>query len=57
VVNNPTRLTKPSYRAPGATEWKEVEWDWALNEIAKRIKSTRDRTFVQKNAKGQVVNR
>ncbi len=45
VVNNPTRITKPRYRAPGATEWKEVEWEWALDEIAKRIKQTRDRTF------------
>ena len=45
LVNNPLRLTKPRYRAPGASEWKEVEWDWALDEIAKRVKSTRDRTF------------
>jgi len=39
------RLTKPKYRAAGATEFKEVEWDWALDEIAKRVKDTRDRTF------------
>jgi len=45
VVNNPTRLTKPMYRAAGATDWKEVEWGWALDEIAKKIKDTRDRTF------------
>lgn len=45
VVNNPSRLTNPRYRAPGAAEWKEVEWDWALDEIAKRVKATRDRTF------------
>jgi len=45
IVNNPLRLTKPKYRARGATEWKEVEWDWALDEIAKRVKNTRDRTF------------
>ncbi len=45
IINNPLRLTKPKYRAPGATEWKDVEWDWALNEIAKRVKDTRDRTF------------
>ncbi len=45
VINNPTRLTKPRYRAPGAAEWKEVEWDWALDEIAKRVKQTRDKTF------------
>ena len=45
LVNNPLRLTKPKYRAPGADEFKEVEWDWALDEIAKRVKDTRDRTF------------
>ncbi len=33
IINNPLRLTKPKYRAPGATEWKDVEWDWALEEI------------------------
>ncbi len=45
IVNNPKRLIKPRYRAAGATEWKEVEWGWALDEIAKRVKDTRDRTF------------
>ncbi len=45
TINNPLRLTKPKYRAPGATEWKDVEWDWALDEISKRIKDTRDKTF------------
>lgn len=45
VVNNPLRVTKPRYRAPGATAWKEVEWDWALDQIARRLKDTRDRTF------------
>jgi formate dehydrogenase major subunit len=45
IINNPTRLTKPKYRAAGATTWKEVEWDWALDEIAKKVKETRDRTF------------
>jgi formate dehydrogenase major subunit len=49
VVNNPTRLTKPMYRAPGAADWKEVEWSWALDEIAKKIKDTRDRTFKVKS--------
>jgi formate dehydrogenase major subunit len=57
VANNATRVTKPMYRAPGADRWKEVEWDWALNEIAQRIKKSRDETFVEKNTKGQVVNR
>jgi formate dehydrogenase major subunit len=45
MANNPLRLTKPRYRAPGATEWKEVEWEWALDQIARKIKDSRDRTF------------
>jgi formate dehydrogenase major subunit len=46
IINNPLRLTKPKFRAAGATEFKDVEWDWALDEIAKRVKDTRDRTFM-----------
>jgi formate dehydrogenase major subunit len=45
LVQNDTRVLKPMYRAPGADSWKEVEWDWALDQIAKKVKDTRDRTF------------
>lgn len=45
MVNNETRLTKPLYRAPGALEWKEVEWEWALDQIARKVKDTREKTF------------
>jgi formate dehydrogenase major subunit len=45
IIYNPTRLTKPRYRAPGAKDWKEVEWDWALDEIAQRVKTSRDKSF------------
>ncbi len=45
MANNPLRLTKPRYRAAGATEWKEVEWEWALDQIARKVKDSRDRTF------------
>ena len=54
---NPNRLTKVLYRAPFSDKWEEKSWDWAITEIAKRTKATRDATFVAKNAKGQVVNR
>ncbi len=57
VANNPLRITKPLYRAPGATEWKEVDWDWALDEIAKRIKATRDANWIEKDEQGRLVNR
>lgn len=46
---NKARVTKPLYRAPGAKEWKTVDWDWALDEIAKKVKKTRDATFVAKS--------
>ena len=45
LVNNDLRVKKPMYRAPGADSWKEVDWDWALDQIAKKVKDTRDRTF------------
>jgi len=56
-VVNENRVTTPLYRAPGSSKWKSVSWDWALDEIAKRVKTSRDKGFVKTNAKGQVVNR
>ena len=57
LVNSDKRVTKPRYRAPGSSEWKDVEWSWAIDEIAKRVKKARDASFVEKNDKGQTVNR
>ncbi len=51
------RLMKPLYRAPYSTEYVEKDWDWMLDTIARRIKDTRDKDFIAKNAKGQTVNR
>lgn len=57
LANNPERVTQPMYRAPYAKEWKTVSWDWALTEIVKRVKTTREATFEKTNTNGQVVNR
>lgn len=57
LSNSERRLAKPMYRAPGSTEFEEVAWDWAITEIAKRIKKTRDETFEKTNADGVTVNR
>jgi len=54
---NPRRLIKPKYRAAGTGEWQEVEWDWAIEQIAARLKTTRDTTFTETDANGYVVNR
>ena len=57
LSENANRITEPMYRAPGAKDWQQVSWDWALSEIAQRVQKTRDANFTTKNAKGQVVNR
>jgi len=51
------RLKKPLYRAKNGDKFEEVEWSWAIAEVAKRIKATRDSTFVRTNDKGVTVNR
>jgi formate dehydrogenase major subunit len=53
---NERRLQKVSYRSPGSDKWEEKSWEWALSEIAKRVKKTRDASFV-KNEDGKLVNR
>ncbi len=57
LANNENRITEVMYRAPYSDKWEHKTWDWALDEIAKRIKATRDATFAEKNDKVQVVNR
>ncbi len=42
---NPNRLTHVLYRAPGASSYEVKDWDWALEEIAKRIKDSRDNNY------------
>jgi len=46
LSTSPLRLHKVMYRAPGSAEWEEKTWDWAITEIASRIKKTRDEGWV-----------
>jgi formate dehydrogenase major subunit len=57
VANNDRRMTKVLYRAPYSNKWEEKTWEWALPEIAKRIKTTRDENWKAKDDQGRVVNR
>ena len=61
LSNNPLRPTKALYRAPGSDKWEEKPLEWMWDEIAKRVKATRDATFVEvektKDGKDVVVNR
>ena len=56
-ISNVNRLTKPKVRKAGSDKWEDISWDDAISKIARNIKTTRDKCFVAKNAKGQVVNR
>jgi formate dehydrogenase major subunit len=51
------RLRKPLYRAAGSLDWEEKSWEWTIEEIAKRIKATRDKYFTVQDDEGRTVNR
>ena len=46
VRDNPRRVTKPLYRAPGSKEWKEISWEDATNKIAAKVKEVRDANWI-----------
>ena len=56
-ILNDRRLLKPQVRRPGSDHWEDIEWDTAVGEIAGWVKKTRDATFVEKDARGRIVNR
>lgn len=56
-ITHKGRLVTPKVRRPGSDRWEEISWDDAMTRIARHVKDTRDRCFVAKNARGQVVNR
>jgi formate dehydrogenase major subunit len=56
-IKNDRRLTKPQVRRPGSTQWEDISWDKAIDEIAHHVKKTRDETFVDTDANGKTVNR
>ena len=52
------RLRKsPMYRGAGASEWREVDWDFAMDWFARKFKASRDATFVEQDSQGRTVNR
>lgn len=53
---NPSRLTQVLYRAPYSDHWEVVSLDWAMEQIAQRVKKTRDETFVERLPDGRQVN-
>ncbi|HWW84662.1 MAG TPA: hypothetical protein VNZ26_13730 [Vicinamibacterales bacterium] len=56
-ILNERRLLKPQVRRPGTDRWEDIEWDKAVDEIARAVKKTRDETFTEKDSRGRTVNR
>src|SRR5437870_5775359 len=53
---NANRLTRVLYRAPYSDHWEVKSLDWAMEQIAQRVKKTRDGTFVERLPDGREVN-
>ena len=53
---NSSRLTQVLYRAPYSDHWELKTLDWAMEQIAQRVKKTRDETFVERLDDGREVN-
>jgi len=53
---NSSRLTQVLYRAPYSDHWEVKSLSWAMEQIAQRVKQTRDETFVERLPDGREVN-
>jgi formate dehydrogenase major subunit len=50
------RINHVLYRAPHAEQWERRPLDWAMEQVARRVKQTRDETFVERLPDGKVIN-
>jgi formate dehydrogenase major subunit len=53
---NPHRVTKVLYRAPYSDKWETKSLDWAMEQVARRVKATRDADFVGRDQSGRPLN-
>ncbi len=57
LLHSPTRITTVKYRAPYSDHWEERSLDWAMEQIAQRVKQTRDAHYEERDEHGMTVNR
>src|SRR2546428_3370073 len=53
---NPHRVTHVLYRAPFSEHWETKPLDWAMDQIARRVKAARDADFTVRNEAGRLLN-
>ncbi len=53
---NPHRVTQVLYRAPFSDHWDTKPLDWALDQIAQRVKAARDADLTERTEAGRPLN-
>lgn len=49
LEKNPHKIKHAMYRAPYSSKWQQVSLDWAMDQIAERLKKTRDEGYLEKS--------
>jgi formate dehydrogenase major subunit len=57
LIQQPGRLTKVLYRRPHGTEWEELELEQAMDMVAERMISARERGWQDRDEEGRKVDR
>jgi formate dehydrogenase major subunit len=53
---NSHRIRNVLYRPPYSDHWETKTLDWALEQIAQRVKTTRDADFTTRDEQGRLLN-
>ena len=53
---NSHRVRQVLYRAPYSDHWETRTLDWALDQIAQRVKAVRDADFTTRDEQGRLLN-
>ena len=57
LVQQPGRLSRVKYRAPGAAEWEEIELERAMDMITARVVEARENGWQDRDSRGWRVDR
>jgi formate dehydrogenase major subunit len=53
---NPHRMKSVLYRAPYSDTWETKTLDWALDQVARRVKAAREADFTRVDEQGRTLN-
>ncbi len=53
---NANRVTQVMYRAPYSDRWETKSLDWAMDQIANRVKAAREKDYAARTQDGRLLN-